>query len=309
MRSLHVILLLAAALPAQTPSFEVASIRPSAPPGTLTQNFQGGTLHLGLVIDRARVDIAGLSLAEILPVAYRVKPYQVIGPDWMNEDRWDILGKLPEGASTDRVPEMLQSLLRDRFRLEAHSETRERNVYALVLNKNGPALKPSAPDAPAPRPGAQGNMQPDAKGRTVTITGGPAGTLRATYLDDDSVRVELRANMPALAEILLADRTVIDFTELKGMYDIALVVPQNVEKPMLRSAMGFGMMMRIAGRDDTAALSAGFAKSRPAARIAPHLSRNAGGRPVGEEAHRKLAHYFLFTISLSESLVLSGASH
>jgi uncharacterized protein (TIGR03435 family) len=37
---------------------------------------------------------------------------------------------------------MLQTLLADRFQLKLHHETRELPVYALVVGKNGPKLKP-----------------------------------------------------------------------------------------------------------------------------------------------------------------------
>jgi len=42
---------------------------------------------------------------------------------------------------------MLQLLLADRFKLKVRREMREMPVYALVLGKNGPKFKESAPDA------------------------------------------------------------------------------------------------------------------------------------------------------------------
>jgi len=46
-------------------------------------------------------------------VAYRIKDYQVSGPDWLAGARFDIVAKLPEGATRDQAPEMLQALLAD----------------------------------------------------------------------------------------------------------------------------------------------------------------------------------------------------
>jgi uncharacterized protein (TIGR03435 family) len=131
-------------VPAAGPAFEVASIKPAAPlnPGMLAS----GQTHLGMKIDGSRVDIRYISLGALIRMAYRVRTDQLSGPDWMNAERWDILAKLPEGASTSQVPEMLQALLAERFKLTLHRESVERGVYALVVGKNGPKLKEAAPD-------------------------------------------------------------------------------------------------------------------------------------------------------------------
>ena len=46
--------------------------------------------------------------------------------------------KLPEGAKQDNVPEMLQALLTDRFKLKLHRDTKEHAVLALIPGRNGP---------------------------------------------------------------------------------------------------------------------------------------------------------------------------
>src|SRR5205814_5568237 len=78
------------------------------------------------------------------------------GPDSMKSQRFDILAKMPEGATKEQVPEMLQALLAERFQLKVHRENREQSIYALVVGKGGPKLKEAAPDPetpPAPAPG------------------------------------------------------------------------------------------------------------------------------------------------------------
>jgi uncharacterized protein (TIGR03435 family) len=240
-----------AALPllAQSPTFEVATIRPSAPPESIAQQIQSGKLHAGVSIDQARVDIAFLTLADLIPVAYRVKSHELSGPSWMQIDRWDILAKLPAGAAKAQVPDMLQSLLRDRFKLAVHKETRELNVYALTVRKEGPALKEAAP-LPAADPKStailstpQGNAERSSDGRTMTISGGPAGAIRVTYIDDPNFsRLELRTSMSTFAGMLSLDKPVVDLTALVGTYAIALTLPINDIKPFMRSAMGIGML-------------------------------------------------------------------
>jgi uncharacterized protein (TIGR03435 family) len=54
-------------------------------------------------------------------------------------------GDIP--PTTDEFREMMQSLLAERFQLKTHRERQDVNVYELVVGKNGPKLKASAPDA------------------------------------------------------------------------------------------------------------------------------------------------------------------
>src|ERR1035441_5524115 len=78
--------------PAAAPAFEVASVKPAAP---LDANLvMSGKMHVGMRTDGARVDIGFLSLADLIRIAYRVKPYQISGPDWMASQRFDIQAKI-----------------------------------------------------------------------------------------------------------------------------------------------------------------------------------------------------------------------
>src|SRR5215467_10908638 len=125
-------------------SFEVASVKVSEPmdPIKMAQQMQQGVApHIGMKVDGARVDIGYMSLTDIIGNAYKVKKYQISGPDWMGSQRFDILAKLPDGASKDQVPEMLQDLLIQRFKLAVHHESKEQPVYELGVGKNGPKLK------------------------------------------------------------------------------------------------------------------------------------------------------------------------
>ena len=62
--------------PKTAPEFEVASIKPSPPLDA--SKILAGSLHVGMNVDAARVDIGFLSLADLVRVAYDVKPYQVV---------------------------------------------------------------------------------------------------------------------------------------------------------------------------------------------------------------------------------------
>ena len=235
---------------AQTATFEVASVKPAAPVGR--GQLLSGQTHVGMQIDAARVDIGGMSLAELIRVAYRVKLYQVSGPDWMASQRFDVLAKMPEGASREQVPEMLQALLAERFKLTVRRESKEQAVYALVVGKNGPKLKESAPDADAPaggEPSAALDVHVSGRGEntSVSISGGPIGTAHMSMGPNGTMRLEApKINMAALADTLsrFFDRPVVDLTELKGTYqvvvDLSMEDLRNAARTMGYMAPGMG---------------------------------------------------------------------
>src|ERR1039457_2612149 len=145
--------LAAGPLPGQTPAFEVASIKLSEP--ITPAMVASGKLHAGMKIDGKRVDIGNFALMQLICKAYDVKPYQVSGPSWLQSvglagQRFDIVANLPEGATKEQVPQMLQGLLAERFKLAIHRESRDQAVYAMMIGKGG--LKIKEPAAPAPAP-------------------------------------------------------------------------------------------------------------------------------------------------------------
>ena len=177
------------------PAFEVASVRPSTP---FTMARMGSPdLAPTLTIDQARVTIRKWSLLGLVAYAWHLKNYQVAGPAWMLTANFDIAAKIAENSSPSAVPEMLRTLLVERFCLRAHEDSGLLPVYALVVGKDGPKLtrKPADHD-PSPR----GNLSP--------------------------------MTMERLAECLsdAADRPVVDDTRLEGEY---LVPMLEVTKLML----------------------------------------------------------------------------
>ena len=81
-------------------------------------------------------------------------PGQVIdGPAWINIDRYDISAKAEGAPSPDEMRGFVRQLLADRFKLRVHVESREMDVYALVLarpdGRLGSRIKPSSSDCDA----------------------------------------------------------------------------------------------------------------------------------------------------------------
>jgi uncharacterized protein (TIGR03435 family) len=264
---------------APKPEFEVASVKPAQP---IQAQVASGKLHVGMRIDGARVDIGSMSLPELVQMAFKVKSYQVSGPAWMSADRlsaqrFDVMAKMPEGATAEQVPEMMQALLADRFKLTFHRENREHALYALVVAKGGPKLKESVPEPDAPPSdanskddgkkgisiatldGSQTRITQDGKGGML-VQGGPAGqsgTTRVTPGADGSMHMEAsKMTMAGLAEALtrFVDRPVLDMTEVKGDYQIVLDLSMA---DILKAA-------RAAGAVPPGALAGGPAGTSPA---------------------------------------------
>jgi uncharacterized protein (TIGR03435 family) len=228
-----------AALLAQTaparPEFEVASIKPAieAPAGT--------QVHVGVQIDGAQVHCTYLSVKDYIRIAYKVKDYQVSGPDWLASDRYDIHAKLPAGATRDQVPEMLQTLLEQRFQIKMHRAPKEFPVYGVVVGKGGLKLKESPLD-----PETEG---PDKGAVNVTATGGRGGTTvnfgRGAYFSLADNKFEARKlTMALLADSLarFVDRPVVDMTELTGTYDLTLeFTPEDYRALLIKMALSAGV--------------------------------------------------------------------
>lgn len=128
------------------PRFEVASIKPIDPdvPGKVGLDiYPGGRL----VIPRA-------PLKSLVATAFHLSYWQISGGDaWTADDLYNIEAKPPEDMrrsiknlrhtwfdiEDERLREMLQALLIDRFQLQYHGETKTGNVY--LLERSGKTLR------------------------------------------------------------------------------------------------------------------------------------------------------------------------
>jgi uncharacterized protein (TIGR03435 family) len=222
--------------------FEVASIRPSAPPGPERMN-------VGVHIDGARVSCTSLNLKDYIGSAYKLKIYQIEGPDYMGSERFDINAKLPAGASESQVPEMLKALLADRFKMTAHTETKDFPVYALVVAKGGLKMKESPPD-PNAEVGDPGE-KPKAPATNVSGSGGRGGVHieyghGSFFTMADNKFIARKLPMASFVEVLarFEDKPVVDKTGLTGSYDFDLEFTQEDYMAMLiRSAIAAGVTL------------------------------------------------------------------
>jgi uncharacterized protein (TIGR03435 family) len=216
------------------PEFEVATIRPSA------QGPQG-QVTAGVRIDGAQVRCAYLTLKDYIGIAYRVKLYQISGPDWIGSDRFDIAATLPAGVPTSQIPEMMQSLLEERFQVKMHREKKDFPVYALEVAKGGLKIEESAPDPNAdPKAPLDITGGGSAQGISVNLGRGSSYTFSNDKLEAKKV------TMAALAGILerFMDRPMVDMTDLKGRYDFTLdLTPEDYRAMLVRAAVTAGVTL------------------------------------------------------------------
>ena len=228
------------------PTFDVATVKPAVMP--TPQSMMAGKIKFGESIDGTRADYAMVNMEYLITKAYGVKTYQVSGPSWVQSERYDIVAKLPEGATPDQVPEMLKALLAERFKLQVHHETKEHAVYALVVGKNGPKIKESAPETPEPADGEKTpanamRLTPNGDGRGMTVRS-PMGNMKVSMGEGGNIHMTgSQMTIAAFIDMIgrFVDKPVVDETGLKGKYDIEIEMSMSDMMTMARSSGMAGM--------------------------------------------------------------------
>jgi uncharacterized protein (TIGR03435 family) len=118
------------------PAFEVASVKASTRSGE-------GSGRESISAGPASVTMTNVKVKSIVQWAYRMQAIQVIGPSWMDTDRYDLAARAAGPASNDDLRKMMQTLLADRFKLEYHTESKVLPAYVITVAKTGHKLKQS----------------------------------------------------------------------------------------------------------------------------------------------------------------------
>lgn len=217
---------------AQPPAvFEVASIRPAAAP--TPETMRSGQFHAGTKIDGTHLDFGYTSLWDLLPYAFRVKPYAILRPEWARESRWNILANLPANTGKAEAPGMMKALLIDRFKLTTHQEKREQQVYELTVASGGAKVETGDAksaqlwDGSFPGFGFGGLLRGDTtiSGRIVTQ---PNCDMRWEF-------VPLAMSSFADALTMFLNKPVVDATGLKGDYKVMLDIDFPTMQAMTRN--------------------------------------------------------------------------
>jgi uncharacterized protein (TIGR03435 family) len=215
--SLAVTVGIGAVLHAQSPSFEVASVRvnksgePQAGPP-----FQPG----------GRVTLTNRTLRYLVQFAYStidapLRELEIVGgPDWADRDRFDIVAKMPgspppEPATANLARVMLRTLLAERFQLNIRKQPRDLPVYTLVPARSDGRIGQGL------RRRSEPNCDWFVPGRGMPDPAGPAPL--CGYLRGGQGTLAFRGvTIARLASSLPLDRLVVDHTQLTGLFDVDL---------------------------------------------------------------------------------------
>ncbi len=122
------VLLFCAAAFAQPLAFEAASIDPTRALDNHT------TFHS----TPGMLTMTGYTLRALIVEAYNVGSFQVLGgPQWMDDDRYDIVARAEGPAKWPAIRPLLQTLVDERFKLVVHRDSRPYPGYALMVAKKG----------------------------------------------------------------------------------------------------------------------------------------------------------------------------
>lgn len=192
--------------PAAALEFDAVSVKPSNPNssnGTVVEVTPSGRLH-----------VANATLKDLIETAYDIRSFQIEGgPKWADATRYDVeatpgaptqSAAAPQAGWTD-VRFEVQAMLKDRFQLQLHRDTRIGPIYSLVIAKGG--IKSSGLSA----------TQSPQKG----INAG-----QGTMLGEAASMTQLAYKLSRLLQ-----RHVVDNTGLEGNYDFKLQWTPDLGSP------------------------------------------------------------------------------
>jgi uncharacterized protein (TIGR03435 family) len=212
-------------------TFDVASVKPSNPnPDPANPLSQ---IALMLPQPGGRFTATNTPLRMLIMVAFELQQEAQLmgGPPTLLAAKYDITAKAPVEFIGKELPQLMRTLLTDRFKLKTHTETRELPLYDLVLARSdgrlGPELKPSKSDCSKPDEVLAQQGAALAKGDVASFIGKAQPCSVATDPSGGPLNLMLRADgqeMKQLAEILtqFTGRPVRDKTGLTGRYDFAM---------------------------------------------------------------------------------------
>lgn len=202
-----------------TMMFEVASVRENKDIDALG----GYTMSGQFVPHTATLRVTNWAIEDLIILAYGVNRYQIVSaPKWPwptffvieAKGGFDADAKIAALTGKQQWAEqqhMVQALLADRFKLKAHWETRDGDVYNLVVIKGGPKL------------GAEGSMPPSAEDLKMFGDHPPP----AIFQKNDGQGYDFVAHGEGIGGFVgllsgMFGRPVIDKTALTAKYDFVL---------------------------------------------------------------------------------------
>jgi uncharacterized protein (TIGR03435 family) len=195
-----------------------------------------------------RIEARNLPVGILLRQALQKPDYQTSGtPGWAGTERYSIAAKAPDDTPPGSLNVLLLNLLKDRFQLTTHLETRDLPIFNLVMARTdgrpGPDLKPTSAECQAviaERLAAFKAAAPGSPPPQPASFPGPNDPLPCGFMSIPPGRAAASGRpiaqlIPTLGD--LVGRPVVDKTGLPGLYDFTLTYA-----PTGRAAGPFGAL-------------------------------------------------------------------
>ena len=208
-------------------AFDAVSIKPADVPTWLPPRLSQMTLRGR----RFRAD--PVTARGLIVQAFQLKEWQIVGgADWVSSDRFVMEAAISSDAPIEKVstelPELLKSVLEDRFKLHVHKEQRRFRVYALVQARSdgrlGPRLRALKVGCDAQQPehapaASTGATPPASLGRPKCMSIVGPSWIFGAGLSMQGLADYLTGGNGAVGK---TDRMVVNRTKLPGEFDFLL---------------------------------------------------------------------------------------
>lgn len=210
--------------------FEAVTIKPTVSPVPNGASFGGGGPTRWVVTNGAA--------RNLILSAYPSTTSDLIGaPDWVHNDYYDVVAVSARPATRTVQEAMLRAMLADRFKLQLHTESRQRDGYALVVARDdrrlGSSLRRVGTDCAAYNQALRENRPlPDVSAPT---NGSPLCSMsmgRGRLLSGGRTMQELAGSVQGVA-----GRPIVDRTGLEGDYEFTLDYSAGPEGPSIFTSL------------------------------------------------------------------------
>ena len=187
------------------PAFDVVSVRLNVTVSPIA----------GIQLPPAGVNAINVTPQMLIRYAFGLPDSRIVDvPEWAKRTRFDVVAKAPASAANEDVRPMVRTLLRDRFKLLTHLETRPVQVQVLTKDADrplGPRLTPA---------GGAACAQAAAANKSGALSSDERCGLSIAYGRVRGGEISLSELATGLAT--LTGSAVIDRTGLAGLYNFAL---------------------------------------------------------------------------------------
>jgi uncharacterized protein (TIGR03435 family) len=197
-------------------SFEIADVHVSE---------KGWTAQTGpTTIRQGRYEIRGTTMLNLIRTAWAIDADKIFGgPNWLELDKYDVIAKVPDGATADAQRLMLQDLLRTRFGLAIHNDTRPLPSWVLTAAKkhqlkeaDGTGETGCKLQTGSPQEGGVRIAMQDPDGKSTTLNLGPGFMLQ--YQCRNITMAEFASGLRSMRGVVLLT-PVSDETGLKSKWN------------------------------------------------------------------------------------------